>query len=107
LSPEQLYERSWALTVLDRVRNTLRQHYEADGRGALFRELEGSLPGPAPGKPHAATARALAKTEEAVKVALHRLRKDFGDLLREEVRRTVSGADEVDAELRDLLAAFE
>ena len=42
-----------------------------------------------------------------MKVAAHRLRKDFGELLRDEVRRTVSSADEVDDELRDLLAAFE
>jgi RNA polymerase sigma-70 factor (ECF subfamily) len=107
LTPEQLYERSWALTVLAHVRDALRQRYEADGRGALFQELEGALPGPTPAKPHAEAARALGKTEEAVKAAAHRLRKDFGELLREEIRRTVSSAEEIDAELRDLLAAFE
>jgi len=107
LTPEQLYERSWALTVLARVHDALRDRYEADGRGALFRELEGGLPGPARAKPYAEAARVLDKTDQAVKAAAHRLRKDFGELLREEVRRTVSSADEIDAELRDLLAAFE
>jgi len=105
LTPEQLYERSWALTVLARSLGTLRQRYEADGRGALFRELQGALPGPEPAKPHAEVARALGKTEHAVKTAAHRLRKEFGELLREEVRRTVSSAEEIDAELRELLAA--
>ena len=107
LTPEQLYERSWALTVLDRVRDALGARYEADGRGDLFRALEGSLPGPARARPYAEVALALGKTEDAVKVAAHRLRKDFGELLRDEVRRTVSSVDEVDVELRDLLAAFE
>ena len=107
LTPEQIYERSWALTVLDRVRDALGARYEADGRGMLFRALEGSLPGPAPARPYAEVARELERSEDAVKVAAHRLRKDFGELLREEVRRTVSSADEVDDEIRDLLAAFE
>jgi RNA polymerase sigma-70 factor (ECF subfamily) len=107
LTPEQLYERSWALTVLDRVRAALGARYEADGRGDLFRALEGTLPGPARARPYAEIARALALTEADVKVKVHRLRKEFGELLREEVRRTVSSADEVDDELRDLLAAFE
>jgi DNA-directed RNA polymerase specialized sigma24 family protein len=107
LTPEQLYERSWALTVLDRVRAQLGARYEADGDGELFRALEGTLPGPARARPYADIARALGKTEGDVKVRVHRLRKDFGDLLREEVRRTVSGADEVDPELRHLLGIFE
>ena len=106
LTPEQLYERSWALTVLGRVRDALCAQYEADGRGALFRALEGTLPGPARARPYAEVARALGKTEDAVKVAAHRLRKEFGERLRAEVRPTVSSADEVDAELHDLLAAF-
>jgi len=106
LTPEQLYERSWALTVLGRVRDALCAHYESDWRGDLFRELEGTLPGPVRARPHAESARALGKTEDAVKVAAHRLRKEFGEMLREEVRRTVSSAEEVDAELHDLLAAF-
>ena len=59
LTPEQLYERSWALTVLDRVRDALGARYEADGRGALFRALEGSLPGPARARPYAEVAREL------------------------------------------------
>jgi len=106
LTPEQLYERSWALTVLGRVRDALCARHEADGRGELFRALEGTLPGPVRARPYAEVARALGKTEDAVKVAASRLRKEFGELLREEVRRTVSSADEVDAELHDLLAAF-
>jgi len=106
LTPEQLYERSWALTVLGRVRDALCARYEADARGDLFGALEGTLPGPVRARPYAEVARALDKTEEAVKAAAHRLRKEFGEMLREEVRRTVSTADEVDAELHDLLAAF-
>jgi len=106
LTPEQLYERSWALTLLGRAHEALRRRYDDDGRGALFAALEGALPGPAPIQPGAELARSLGKSEEAVRVAVHRLRKEFGQLLREEVRRTVSTADEVDAELRELLAAF-
>jgi len=106
LTPEQLYERSWALTLLGRVHEKLRQRYQQGGRGALFQALEGGLPGPARSRPGAEVARALGMSEESVRVAVHRLRKEFGQLLREEVRRTVSTAAEVDDELRELLAAF-
>jgi DNA-directed RNA polymerase specialized sigma24 family protein len=106
LSPEQLYELTWAMTVLDRVRGALHERYEATGRGPLFRTLAGCLPGAGQDQRHADAARALGKSEEAVRVAAHRLRKEFGELLREEVGRTVSSSDEIDAELRDLLASF-
>jgi DNA-directed RNA polymerase specialized sigma24 family protein len=106
LTPEQLYERTWALMLLERARAALRRQYEASGRGALFAAIEGGLPGAAPARPGADVARELGKSEEAVRVAVHRLRKEFGDLLREEVGRTVCSAEDVDAELRDLLAAF-
>jgi RNA polymerase sigma factor (sigma-70 family) len=106
LTPEQLYERSWALLHLERAREALRQRYEARGHGELFRTLEGGLPGAGPARPGAEIARALGKREEAVRVAVHRLRREFGELLRQEVRHTVASDAEVDAELRDLLAAF-
>jgi DNA-directed RNA polymerase specialized sigma24 family protein len=106
LTPEQLYERSWALLHVERAREALRQRWEAGGRGELFRALEGGLPGAGPARPGAEIARELGKTEEAVRVAVHRLRHEFGEVLRAEVRGTVSAEAEVDAELRDLLAAF-
>jgi RNA polymerase sigma-70 factor (ECF subfamily) len=106
LSPEQLYERTWALMLLERARAVLRRQYEASGRGQLFAAIEGGLPGPAPARPSADVAAELGKSEDAVRVAVHRLRKEFGDVLRDEVGRTVCSAEDVDAELRDLLAAF-
>jgi len=104
-TPERLFERRWALTLLDRVLQRLRQHYETAGQLVLFERLKGSLAGETD-VPHAESAAALNMTEGAVKVAAHRLRQRYRDLLRDEIARTVAEPAEVDDEVRALFAAL-
>lgn len=104
-TPERAYERSWALTVLDRVGLRLQDEFEAAGKGELFARLSPSLTGGEPAPPHREAAQALGISEEAVRASLVRLRRRFGRLLREEIRQTVETEDQVDDELRHLLSA--
>ncbi len=101
-TPERVFERRWALTMLDRVLATLRQEYDASGRAALFDRLKDLLASGRTEEPYARVAAALGTSEGAVKVAVHRLRRRFGDLLRKEIAQTVPSADQVDDEIRYL-----
>lgn len=101
-----LYERRWALTLLERTFQRLGKEFEAGGRGALFRSLQVFLSGEKSRHSYASVARELDMTEGAVKVAVHRLRQRYGETLRDEIAQTVSGSDEVDAELRHLMAVL-
>jgi RNA polymerase sigma-70 factor (ECF subfamily) len=105
-TPEKLFERRWALALLDEVLARLRAEYEATGKGQLFALLKGHLTGDDPGLPHAAAAEQLGMTEGAVKVAVHRLRKSYRELLRQEIAQTLADPAEVDDEIRSLFAAL-
>jgi RNA polymerase sigma-70 factor (ECF subfamily) len=105
-TPETIYERRWALTVLDRTLTRLRAEHEAAGRLALFDRLKGYLTGDASGTSYAEAASALGMSEGAVKVAVHRLRRRFGALLREEIADTVVDPAQIDDEIRALFAAL-
>jgi RNA polymerase sigma-70 factor (ECF subfamily) len=105
-TPERLFERRWALALLERVLARLRGEYEAAGKGRLFEQLKGHLTGDSGGVPHAQAAAELGLSEGAVKVAVHRLRRRYRDLLREEIARTLDDPDQVEAEIRDLFAAL-
>jgi DNA-directed RNA polymerase specialized sigma24 family protein len=100
-TPDQLFERRWALTLLDRTLSELRDEYFAAGNDALFDRLKDSLTGE--GEAHGAVAIDLGMTEGAVKVAAHRLRKRYRERLREAVADTT---DDVDEEIRSLFAAL-
>jgi DNA-directed RNA polymerase specialized sigma24 family protein len=103
-TPEQEFERAWALEVLRAAVGRLAEEYGASGRGPLFEALKGELEGtPAP---HAELAAALGMSGGAVKVAAHRLRERFGDTLRALVRETVASPAAVEAELGALLRAL-
>mgnify|MGYP003590404874 CR=1 FL=1 len=102
MTPEKLYERRWALTVLDRTLARLREDYAASGRMALFNGLKEDLAGGERALTHAEIGRQLNMTPGAVKVAAHRLRKRFRDFLRTEIAATVSSPDEIEEELRHL-----
>jgi RNA polymerase sigma-70 factor (ECF subfamily) len=104
LTPERIYERRWAAALLDRVLERLRQEFAESGKGALFEALQVFLSGGRAEISQAQAGAALGMSEGAVNVAIHRLRKRYGALLREEVAHTVSTPDEVDEELRYLLA---
>jgi RNA polymerase sigma-70 factor (ECF subfamily) len=104
-TPERLFERRWALALLERVLGRLRGEYEAAGRSRLFEYLKGRLTGDPGNVPHARTAAELGLTEGTVKVAVHRMRQRYRDLLREEIAQTLDEPGRVEEEIRALLAA--
>src|SRR5437667_1881708 len=106
-TPERLYERQWALTLLDQVLAQLRQEYTAAGKGQLFETLKTCLAGENSTATYADVARPLGMTEGAVKVAAHRLRKRYRELLRQEVAQTVADENEVEDEMRSLFRSLE
>jgi RNA polymerase sigma factor (sigma-70 family) len=103
-TPETLFERQWALTLLSKVLEQLRKECEATGKTGLFEDLRLHLQGDRQGPPYAEIAARQGMTEGAVKVTVHRLRQRYVELLRGEIARTVSRPEEVDEELRHLVA---
>lgn len=104
-TPERLFDRRWALDLLDRALAELRTEYEESGRGKLFEALKGTLTGGADAA-YAELARSLDMTEGAVKLAVHRLRQRYRDRLRAAIAETVEKPEDVDEEVRDLFAAL-
>ena len=98
-------ERRWAFIILERVAANLKREYTASDKGAVFDALHPFLSAePDPGA-YADAAATLGTSESALRVALHRLRRRFGEMLRREIGRTVSSPAEVDDEIRHLFAA--
>ncbi len=104
-TPESLYDRRWAVMVLDAVRRRLRDEYSRQGKQALFDALEPSLAGGASLESHAELMERLGMKASALKMAVHRLRKRYGDFLRDEIAQTVVTPDEVEDEIRHLIQA--
>jgi len=102
-TPEMLYERRWALTVIERVFSTLRHEWQQQQREQEFEALRSCLLGTAPPGGYAATAAGLAMSEGAVKTAVHRLRRRFRTQLRQDIAETVSEPGEIEEELRYLI----
>ena len=101
-TPEQGFEKQWALTLLETVLRQLRADYERDDRGRLFETLKPCLMGSREAQPYAALAADLKMTEGAVKVAVHRLRERYREHLQAEIAHTVASPAEVAAEMRHL-----
>jgi RNA polymerase sigma factor (sigma-70 family) len=106
LTAEAIFERRWALTLLDRVLERLGADYAVSGRAALFDALKPALTGEKALAGYADLAARLGMSEGALKVAVHRLRQRYGELLREEIAHTVASPGEVEGELRHLLSAL-
>jgi RNA polymerase sigma-70 factor (ECF subfamily) len=106
LTPEQVFERRWALTVLERALARLRREQEDADRGREFGHLEGFLTGQGADASYREVAEQLGTTESAVKSSIHRLRQRFGQLLRAEIAETVSSPAEVDDEVKHLLGVI-
>jgi len=107
VTPEMIYERRWALTVLERVLSRLKDEYRAVGNAALFDSLKHLLPDE-PGAPsQAEIAAQLGMTENAVKQAFYRFRQRYQLLLREEIAHTVAMPSDIEDELRHLIAVVE
>jgi len=106
-TPERIYERRWALTLLDETLDRLRREHDVAGRADLFEALRGTLgAGGASGEPYAALGKRLGMSEGAVKVAVHRLRKRYREVLRALISETVAEPADVDDEIRHLLDAL-
>lgn len=106
LPPEKVFDREWALTLIGRAMNQLRKECEAARKGDLFERLKVTLTGECGEKSYQEIAAELKMTEGAVKVSAHRLRRRFGELLREQIQKTVSDPVEIDEEIRELFAAL-
>ncbi len=102
--PDAGFDREWAQKSIARAMGKLRAESEASGKGELFEALKGSLIGEEPARSE--TAARLGMTVGAVKVAVHRLRQRYRELLRAEIAETVSDPSDIDDEMRSLLAAL-
>jgi RNA polymerase sigma-70 factor (ECF subfamily) len=105
-TPEAIFERRWAFTVLERAMSALRREYSTGEKRALFDALQGFLPNGQEGLSRAEVAAQRGVSVGAIDVAVHRLRQRFGALLREQVARTVSSEAEVEEEIRYLISVL-
>lgn len=106
LTPDRLFEQQWAMTLLARVLERLEQEMNAKGKGDQFVHLRRLLAGSGRTAAVSGVAGELGLSEGAVKVAAHRLRQRYRELLREEIGQTVADPDEVDDEIRSLFAVL-
>ena len=105
-APERLFERRWAYTLVEQALAELRQEYERGGRLALFEALRPLLVDSPDRASAESTAAHLGMNDGAVKVALHRLQRRFGDHLRAAVARTVASPGQVEEEIRYLFSVI-
>ena len=106
LSAEKLFDRRWALTLLERVLARLREEHLANGKAEQFHELKSTLTGERAEISYAEMAQRLGMSEGAVKTAVHRLRQRYRELIRSEIAETVASPDQVKDEMRSLFAAL-
>jgi RNA polymerase sigma-70 factor (ECF subfamily) len=107
MTAEMIYERRWALTVLEQVLGRLKNEYQVAGNAALFDSLKELLPDE-PGSPsQAEIAAKLGMTENALRQAFYRFRQRYQSLLREEIANTVATPGDIEDELRHLIAVLE
>ena len=99
-----IFDREWALTLLEHVMKRLQEEYRFDKKGALFERLQFSLSGSKADVSYQELGGSLGLSESAVKVSIHRLRKRYGELLREQISQTVATPEEVQEEIRYLIS---
>ena len=102
-TPEKLYERRWALTALDRAQACLKAEFAADNKSDLYEALKIFISGRIPDLTHAQVAARLGKSADAIRCAVQRLRRRYGELIRAEVAHTVASPIDVEEEIRHLL----
>jgi RNA polymerase sigma factor (sigma-70 family) len=107
LDPEAQYERRWAAAAMDVAEERLRQEFAAAGKAVHFEAYRACLLDGETALSYAEIADALGMTEGAVKAAVHRARRRFGRLLRQEIAQTVSGAEQVEEEVRFLFRVLQ
>jgi DNA-directed RNA polymerase specialized sigma24 family protein len=106
LSADRLYERRWALTLMEQVLRRLKEEYRAAGNAALFDSLKQLLPDEPGAQSRADIAMQLGMTDNALRQAFHRFRHRYQFLLREEISHTVAVASDVEDELRHLISVL-
>ncbi|MCX6906884.1 MAG: sigma-70 family RNA polymerase sigma factor, partial [Verrucomicrobia bacterium] len=106
LSPDKLYDRAWAVALLERVIGRLRDECAAEGKAELFTQLKPLLMADKSDISYPQAAAALGISEEAARVAVHRLRRRYRELLREEIAQTLAEPALFEEEMRALFAAF-
>lgn len=105
-TPERIFDRQWALAVVSQTYDQLRDATNREGRSSLFQRLQAFLPGGSDPPAVAPLAEELGMTEGATKVAIHRLRRRYREMLRANVSHTLSDPKDVDDEIRFLLSAL-
>ncbi len=106
MSAESLFERQWAIAILERVLSQLRAEHGRAGQLLLFEELAKHLSGQTADESLAEVARSFEMTAEAIRVALHRLRKRYRSLLRKEIAQTMTSLDDIEDEIKHLFRAL-
>ena len=105
-TPEKIFERRWALALLEQVLRRLREEYTRDGKKTLFEQLKPTLTEASRAVRYADIAARLGTSEGAVKAAVHRLRRRYREILRAEIADTVADPGEIEDEIRNLFAAL-
>lgn len=105
LTPDRLFDKRWAVTIVERAQQRLREEFAAANKLPLFEQLQGHVWGDA-AIGYAESAARLSATEGALRIAAHRMRERFRGLLREEVAQTAASAGEIDDELRYLVSVL-
>lgn len=106
LDPEKAYEKRWAETLLERVLDRLREEWEGKDETRRFEDLKGFLVDPRGSVPFAEAAARAGVSEASLKWAVHKLRRRYRELVREEIAHTVSDAAEIDDEIRHLFSVL-
>jgi len=106
VTADKIFERRWALSLLEQVLRRLREEYTRDGKDRQFEQLKSTLTEASRSVPYAEIAARLGTSEGAVKVAVHRLRQRYRELLRAEIADTVADPGEIDDEIRNLFTAL-
>jgi RNA polymerase sigma factor (sigma-70 family) len=105
-TPESIFERRWALCLLEQVMTRLRDEFAGMGKAMHFEKMSAFLSGDPEGARYEELAAELGTSAGALRVAVHRMRRKYRNILRDEIAETVSGPDEIDAEIRFLLSTL-
>lgn len=105
-SPDRLFDQNWAVTTLDKAYNALVRDYQSAGKGPLLEALAPYLEGDRGQKPYRELATEWGLSESGAKMAVLRVRRRFGELLRQEIAHTVSSPEEIDEEIHHLFAVL-
>jgi len=105
-APDKAFDRSWTLALLERTMGELRREHEAAGKAELFDSLKSAITGDGLAQSYGELAAGLGLTDGAIKMAVMRLRRRYGELLRAEIAETVSTPGEIDDEIRGLFGSL-